>query len=102
ALLVPYRSDDTVESGITVTREVLRATVNLARACGATPLIVVPQFDVEAQVEQTLRRRILDETGVPYVLVEVDAAWHLPWDRHPDARGAHAIAAAVAARLRWR
>jgi len=102
ALLVPYRSDDTVERGITVTREVLRATVNLARACGATPLIVVPQFDVEAQVEQTLRRRILDETGVPYVLVEVDAAWHLPWDRHPDARGAHAIATAVAARLRWR
>src|SRR5207244_12599259 len=30
-LLVPYRRDTTVEVGITVTREVLRATVNLAR-----------------------------------------------------------------------
>src|SRR5207253_3563712 len=29
-LLVPYRTDDTVERGVTMTREVLGATVNLA------------------------------------------------------------------------
>ena len=51
-LLVPYRTDETVERGVTMTREVLGATVNLARARGATPLIVVPQFGVEEQVER--------------------------------------------------
>jgi hypothetical protein len=99
-LLVPFRRDETVERGIAVTREVLRATADLARSRGATALVVVPQFGTEAPVEQRLRERILDEGSVPYVLVEIDPSWHLPWDRHPDARGAHAIAAAVADRLR--
>ena len=101
-LLAPYRSDEAIERGVTVTREVLRATVELARARGATPLIIVPQFGHEEQTEQALRHRILDETGLSYVWVEIDAAWRLPWDRHPNPRAAHAIAAAVAARLRGR
>ena len=100
ALVVPYRTDATVEQGIHMTREVLRATVELARARGAQPLIVVPQIGPEAPSEQLLRRRIVDESGVPYVLIEVDPDWHLPWDRHPDARGAHVIASAIAARLK--
>jgi len=100
AKLVPYRSDETIERGITVTREVLRATTALARGRGATPLIVVPQFGPEEPSERTLRRRILDETGVPYVWVEIDAAWRLPWDRHPNAGAAKAIATAIVARLR--
>jgi hypothetical protein len=101
-LLVPYRTGDTVERGVTVTREVLVATVNLARARGADALIVVPHFGVEEQAEQALRRRILDEAALPYVWVEIDAAWRLPWDRHPNPRAAQTIAAAVAARLRNR
>jgi hypothetical protein len=100
SLLVPYRRNETVERGVTLTREVLRATTDLARARGATPLVVVPQFGPEDQTEQRLRHRIFDDTGVPYVLVEIDAGWRLAWDRHPNARAAHAIAAAVAARLR--
>ena len=98
-LLVPLRSDEAIERGITVTREVLQATARLARARGATPLVVVPQFGQVAPMEQTLRRRILDEAGVPYVLVALDPAWRLPWDRHPDARAARAIARAAAERL---
>jgi hypothetical protein len=101
-MLVRYRTDDTVERGVTVTREVLGATVNLARARGATPLIVVPHFGPEEEVEQALRRRILDDSGLPYVWVEIDPAWRLPWDRHPNPAAAHAIAAAVAAQLRGR
>jgi hypothetical protein len=101
-LLVPYRSDAAVERGVTVTREVLRATRELARAHGATPLIVVPQLGHEEPAEQMLRHRILDEAGLSYVWVEIDGAWRLPWDRHPNPRAAHAIAAAVAARLRGR
>jgi hypothetical protein len=99
-LLVPYRRDETVERGMTVTREALRATVDLARTRGAVPLIVVPQFGVEEPVERTLRRRILDDAGLPYLWIEIDAAWRLPWDRHPNARAAHTMAAAIAARLR--
>jgi len=99
-LLVPYRSVETVERGVAVTREVLRAGVELTRAHGAMPLIVVPQFGRESEVERELRRRIVDESGVPYTLVGMDAAWRLPWDRHPNPRAAHAIAEAVAARLR--
>jgi hypothetical protein len=101
-LLMPFRSDDAIERGVIMTREVLRATVKLARARGATPLILVPQFGPEEQAEQALRRRILDEAALPYVRVELDPAWRLPWDRHPNPRAAHAIAAAVAARLRGR
>jgi hypothetical protein len=101
-LLVPYRKTDTVERGITVTRQVLGATVNLARARGATPLIVVPQFGVEAQAERALRRRILDEIGLPYVWIEIDDGWRLSGDLHPNPRAARAIATAVATRLRGR
>jgi hypothetical protein len=97
---VPYRSTGAVESGIGVTREVLRATVDLAKTRGAVPLIVVPQFGVEDDVERSLRRRILDEAGLPYVFATIDPAWHVQGDEHPDARGTRAIAAAIAARLK--
>jgi hypothetical protein len=99
-LVVPYRRDATVENGIRLTRDVLRATVSLVRSRGATPLIVVPQFGPEESVERVLRERILDEAALPYVFVQVDSAWRLPWDRHPNPRAARAIARAVADRLR--
>jgi len=98
-VLVPYRSDETVERGVVTTREVLGATVNLARARGATPLVAVPHFGAEEEVERRLRQRLLDETGLPYVWIQIDEAWRIPGDRHPNARAAHAIAAAIAARL---
>ncbi len=99
-LLVPYRRDETVENGIRVTREVLRATVSLARSGGATPLIVVPQLGPEEPAERTLRGRILDGANLPYVFVPLDGTWHLSWDRHPNAQAAHLIAAAIAGWLR--
>jgi hypothetical protein len=101
-LLVPYRADTTVDRGVTVTREVLRATTELARLHGATPLLVVLQFGHEEQPEQLLRRRILANASVPCVLVEIDSSWRLPWDRHPNALAAHAIATAIASELRER
>jgi hypothetical protein len=101
ALLVPYRTTHTVETGIRTTRAVLRATVELARARGAEPLVVIPQFGSEDDAERRLRRRIVDD-HVPHALVTLDAGWRLPWDRHPNARAAREIAAAIAARLRNR
>jgi hypothetical protein len=98
-LLVPYRRDATVERGVATTRDVFVATVKLASARGATPLVVVPHFGVEEAAERELRRRILDESGVPYVWVEIDDDWRLPGDRHPNARAAQVIARAIADRL---
>jgi hypothetical protein len=101
-LLVPYRSNDTVARGVTMTREVLRASMDLARARGATPLVVVPQFGPEDQLERSLRHRVLDEVHLPYLLVETDAKWRVPGDLHPNARAARVIAERIAARLRGR
>jgi hypothetical protein len=99
-LLVPYRSDPLIEEGVAMTRDVLVATVALAREHGATPLIVVPTFGNESEPEQRLQHRIFDRLGLPVVDVPIDPAWRIPWDRHPDARGARAMADAIARRLR--
>jgi hypothetical protein len=98
--IVRYRSTESVERGIEVTREILQAAVQLARARGAAPLIVVPQFGPELPRERDLRERILDQARLPYVKVELDPTWRVPDDGHPDARGARGIAAAIADRLR--
>ncbi|HEX3105191.1 MAG TPA: hypothetical protein VHQ22_12135 [Terriglobales bacterium] len=99
-LVVPYRTEATVERGVRVTQEVLRATSELARARGAIPLLVVLQFGDESKPEQMLRRRILDSASIPYVFIDIDSSWRLSWDRHPNARAAHAIATTIANQLR--
>jgi hypothetical protein len=98
-LLVPYRSADAIDRGVTLTRDVLRATADLARSRGAEALLVVPHIGPEDDREAAIRHRVLDEGGLSYVRVDVDAQWHVPSDEHPDARGARAIASAIAARL---
>jgi hypothetical protein len=98
-LLVPYRRDTTVDLGVRMTRDVLGAIVRLALSRGAPALVVVPQFGNEDDVQRTLRGRIFAD-DIPQLLVRLDPDWRLPWDRHPNARGAQVIAAAVAARLR--
>lgn len=98
--LIPYRSAATIDEGIVRTRDSLGALVHLACARGAQPLIVVPQFGEASSVEEALQHRIFDQASLPYVRVKLDPAWHLSGDAHPDARGARAIAEAVAARLR--
>ena len=65
----------------------------------AEPLILVPQFGEEEPRERMLRRRILDQPQLPYVLVELDPSWRIPGDGHPDPRAAHAMAVALAGRI---
>jgi hypothetical protein len=97
-LLVPFRRDATVERGVEVTREALRAIVDLARQRGAAPLVIVPQFGSEDDLQRSIRTLVLSE-DIPSVLVPLDPGWRLAGDPHPNARAAHVIAAAVAGTL---
>jgi len=99
-MLVPYRSDDTIAHGVASTREVLLGTIALAQSRGGQAIIVVPQFGPDSEPERLLRQRVLDEGQVPYVFVPIDPDWRLAWDRHPDARAAHAMAVAISKTLR--
>ena len=81
-----------------MTRDVLRATLDLAQTRGARPLIVVPQFGVEDPAERALRLRILDEAGLPYVWIEIADGWRLSRSLHPNADAARAIATAIVSR----
>jgi hypothetical protein len=98
-LVAPYRRDETVDRGIAVTREVLRATANLAAARGARSVILVPRFGPEDRVEEALRHKILDGLEVPNVLIEIDPSWRVPGDVHPNAHAAHVLAEGVATQL---
>jgi len=100
-LLVPYRRDTTVERGIRVTHEAFVAMVELARRRQATPLVLVPQFGAEDDLQRTIRQRVLAD-DIPTVLVHLDPDWRLAWDRHPNTNAAHLIASAIAARLQSR
>jgi hypothetical protein len=98
--LVPYRSEQDIADGVAMTQGALGAMVAAARARGAVALIVVPQLTTETNEERALRARILDAARLPYIFVPVDPSWHLPRNRHPDARAAAAIAKEVADRLK--
>jgi hypothetical protein len=99
--LVPFRRVSTVERGVVVTREALHAIVQLARERGATPLLVVPQFGSEDDALRAIRERVVT-ADLPSLVVPLDPDWRLPWDRHPNARAAQVMAAAIAARLQAR
>jgi hypothetical protein len=98
--LVRYRGDAAIADGVTMTQNALRAAIAAARARGAEAIVVVPQLLPEDSSERTVRTRVLDEGRIPYLLVPLDPGWRLSIDRHPDARGAVAIAAAISAMLR--
>jgi hypothetical protein len=97
--LIPYRGRAEIERGIAATRRDLTAMVQLARARGAVPLIVVPEFGAEQPGERELRRRILDDAHLPYVRVTVDPDDRVENDGHPDSDGARTIARAIAGAL---
>jgi hypothetical protein len=96
--IIRYRSEESIERGIAVTRQILRATVQLAQSRGAVPLVVVPEFAPEEPRERQLRKRILD--GLPYVVVDLDPRHRVVDDGHPDAVAARAMAIAIAEKLR--
>ena len=97
--LLRYRSEGAIEEGVAATQKVLRAIIALARARGAATLILVPQFQPEDPTEAAIRHRVLDDAHLRYLRVPLDPSWRLVVDRHPNAQGARAIAAAIAQAL---
>ena len=95
--LAPYRSDQDLADGFLMTRQALASMVAMARAKGAVPLILVPDLQPQTAEEEAISARVL--AGLPVLRVAVDPAFHVPRNRHPDARGAAVIAEAVARRL---
>lgn len=96
--LIRYRGEARIDDGVAMTRAALAAGLADARRRGAHAIILVPQFLPEDESERAIRRRVLDEAHLPYLLVPLAPDWRLGIDRHPNPRGAEAIAAALA---RW-
>ena len=92
--LVPYRSGRELSDAETMTRRALAGMVASARARGAVPLILVPDLAPETPEEQVIRARVL--AGLPYIRVSIDPTWHIPRNRHPDARADAKLAQEVA------
>jgi hypothetical protein len=95
-----YRSAAAIEQGIEMTRAAIARIFALAKARGARPLLLVPQFLPESEREREVRRDVLDAAHIPYLLVPVPADERSPSHGHPGPRGARRIADAVAAALR--
>jgi hypothetical protein len=98
--LMLYHRRKAIDDGIATTRAALGETVRLARARGAAVLILVPVFTPEQPGEREIRRRVLDDAGLPYVQVALDPRWRLAGDGHPDATANRVMAEAVLAGLR--
>jgi hypothetical protein len=95
-----YHSIAQIDAGLAMTHATLGAIVAEARARGAIPIILVPEFGPESPVERKLRERAL--AGLPFVRVELDPAWSIPGDGHPDARANLAMGRAVLSALKIR
>jgi hypothetical protein len=96
---VRFRTQGAIADGLRMTQAVLRSAEALARRRGSRLILVVPQFEPETTQERRIRGEVLDAAGLHYRLVLLSPAMRDPDHRHPNARGAAAIADAIAAEL---
>jgi hypothetical protein len=98
---IPYLTEAQLRRSLRLTRTILHATADAARARGAHPLFVVPSIgprrSPDAHPEAFVVSALLDD--LPHVVVDIDPAHLIPWDGHPDRVGAGQIADAIAAAL---
>jgi hypothetical protein len=92
-----YHSTARIDEAVAMTRASLTAITAEARARGAIPLILVPEFMPEQPAERRLRERVL--TGLPYVQVRLDRRWSIPGDGHPNSYANRVMAQAIASAL---
>jgi hypothetical protein len=98
---IPYLSEAKLQRSLDLTRAILHATADAARARGAQPLFVVPCIGpprpLDAHPEAFVVRRLLDD--LPHVVVDIDPSDLIPRDGHPDRAGADLIADAIVSAL---
>ena len=98
---IPYLSEAQLQRSLKLTRTILHATAAAARVRGALPLFVVPSIGLprprEKHPEAFIVNALLDD--LPHVVVDIDPAYLIPWDGHPDRAGAGQIADAIATAL---
>jgi hypothetical protein len=79
-------------------------TARAARARGARPLFVIVSpgspRPLDAHPEAAIIRELFVDTGLPYLLVDLDATERFDVDGHPNSTGASRIAAEIEAALR--
>jgi hypothetical protein len=97
--IIHYRSSTAIREGTLMTQRALQAELALARARGAKPIVLVPQYLPEDPREAAIRHDVLDAAGIRYLLVPVKPEWQAPGHKHPTPQGARAIAAALAAAI---
>jgi hypothetical protein len=98
---IPYLSEAELQRSLRLTRSILHATADAARARGAWPLFVVPSIGPprppDGHPEAFIVSALLDD--LPHVVVDIDPTHLIAGDGHPDRAGARRIADAIAAAL---
>jgi hypothetical protein len=101
---IPYAGNDALARSMALARTVLVMTARAARARGARPLFLVVSparaRALDAHPEAAVIRELFVDTGLPYLLVELDATERLDVDGHPTPAGAARIAAEIVSALR--
>jgi hypothetical protein len=100
---IPYAGSKALARSMALTRTVLVMTARAATARGARPLFVIvspgPPRTLDAHPEAAIIRELFVETGLPYLLVDLEANERFDVDGHPNPAGASRIAADIEAAL---
>jgi hypothetical protein len=98
---VPYLSERELQRSLTLTRRILHATADAARARGAIPLFALvtigPPRTPRERPETFVEEAVLAD--LPHVVVDVSPSNLIPRDGHPNAAGAAQIADGIVAGL---
>jgi hypothetical protein len=101
---IPYAGSVALARSMALARTVFVLTARAARARGARPLFVIvspgPPRELDAHPEAAIIRDLFVDTGLPYLLVDLDATERFDVDGHPNPAGASRIAAEIVAALR--
>jgi hypothetical protein len=101
---IPYAGNEALARSMALARTVLVMTAGAARARGARPLFVIvspgPRRALDAHPEAAIIRELFVDTGLPYLLVDLDAPLRLDVDGHPNPAGASRLASEIEAALR--
>ena len=99
---IPYLSEARLQRSLRLSRAILHATADAARARGAQPLFVMPVIGPPRAARDRPESFVVDALldDLPHVVVDIDDANLIPRDGHPDSNGAARIAEAICSALR--